>query len=244
MVGVVGVSKIFEAYRKKAGNETDLSVEIGRAGSVALFKSPDSSQKDEFNQLANRMLGMKSEISGAVLGFASTSPQEGSSFVSYNAAVYLATIYRQRVVWIDANFLSPQGQLASQDGPTLSSLLKDPTGLDNVLPLGSLTVIPGGGSLRQNRGLFADRNCRKLLQGLGQKFDFVIVDLPPVLSTSDTALVASIADGLMLVIQQRYLKREVLSHGIEKLKAKSVNVLGAVINRRTFDLPKVIYDRL
>jgi len=49
---------------------------------------------------------------------------------------------------------------------------------------------------------------------------------------------------MMLVIRQRFLKREVVGHGIDSLRAKSVNVMGAVINRRTFDLPKVIYDRL
>lgn len=239
-----GVSKIFDAYRRKSGDQADLAIEIGTAGDQALFRSPEASQKDEFNQLANRVLGMRPDGRGAVLAFAATSPGEGSSFVSYNTAVYLATVYRQRVAWVDANFLSPQGQLAGADGPSLASLLQDPSGVERIQAAGNLVVVPAGGNLAQNRGLFADRNCRTLLDSLAARFDFVILDLPPVLRTSDTALVAAAADGLLLVVMQRFLKREVIAHGVEKLEAKAVNVLGAVINRRTYDLPKVIYDRL
>ncbi len=238
------MSKIFEAYKKKVGTDTDLSIEISRAGSISLYNSPDASQKNEFNQLANRLLGYRVEPRGALLAFASTSPGEGSSFVSYNTAVYLSTVYHKQVAWIDANFLSPQKQLMHQDGPDLSSLLQHPSGLQDLTPTGNLTLIPGGSNLAQNRGLFAHQKCRDLLMGLTQRFDFVLIDLPPVLNTSDTALIASLTDGMMLVIRQRFLKREIVSHGIEGLRAKSVNVLGAVINKRTYDLPKVIYDRL
>lgn len=52
------------------------------------------------------------------------------------------------------------------------------------------------------------------------------------------------ADGFLLVIEQKYLKVEVINHGIQGLRDKGVHLLGTVINRRTYDLPKVIYDRL
>jgi Mrp family chromosome partitioning ATPase len=55
---------------------------------------------------------------------------------------------------------------------------------------------------------------------------------------------AAATDGVALVIAQRLLKREIISYGMEALRAKSVNVLGAVINKRSYDLPRVIYDRL
>ena len=102
------MSKIFDAYRKNVGDLSNLSLEIGKAGSISLYPSPEDIQKDDFNKLANRLLGLRLENRGAVLAFASSTTGEGASFVSYNTALYLATGYNQKVAWIDGNFISPQ----------------------------------------------------------------------------------------------------------------------------------------
>ena len=238
------MSKIYEAYRKRVGDAPDLSLEIGRAGTVALYPMPDATQQGEFNQLANRLLSLKRDDRGAVLAFASTASGEGASFVSYNTALMLATVYHQKVCWIDANFQSPQKQLLHVDGPSLATLLQNPDKLADLRPAGNPLLVPGGINMTAARGLFADQKCHDLMRALSGRFDFTVIDLPPVLSTTDTALMAAATDGLTLVIEQRFLKREIITHGMEDLRAKSVRVLGAVINKRSYDLPKVIYDRL
>ncbi len=238
------MSKIYEDYRKRVGDDPDLTIELGRVGTVALYNMPDAAQQAEFSQLANRLLNLKRGARGAVLAFASTASGEGASFVSYNTALMLATVYHQKVCWVDANFQTPQKQLMHTDGPTLATLLQNPERLTDLRPAGNPTLIPGGLNLTSVRGLFADQKCHDLLRALSDRFDFVLVDLPPVLSTTDTALMATATDGLTLVIEQRFLKREIISHGMEALKAKGVNILGAVINKRSYDLPKLIYDRL
>ena len=238
------MSKIFEAYRKKVGGLSDLSLEIGKAGSVTLYPSPEGSQQSDFNKLANRLLGLRLENRGAVLSFGSSASGEGASFVSYNAAIVLATIYHQKVAWIDGNFLSPQKKLLGQNWNTFSSLLRDPGKIDDIIASDNPLLIPGGADLMGARGLVADRSYRDLLANFARRFDFTIIDLPPILNSTDAALMAAETDGLLLVIEQKYLKREVIEHGIQGLRDKGVQVLGSVINRRTFDLPKVIYDRL
>ena len=238
------MSKIYEAYRKRTGEDPDLSIAIGRAGTVPLFPMPDANQQAEFGQLANRLLDLKRDDRGAVIAFASTAAGEGASFVSYNTAVILATVYHQQVCWVDANFQSPQRQLAHAEGPSLAALLQNPDRLADVRPTTNPVVVPAGLNLNTVRGLFADQKCHDLVRGFAGRFDFTLVDLPPVQATTDTALMAAATDGLTLVIEQRFLKREIIGHGMEALRAKSVRVLGAVINKRSYDLPKVIYDRL
>lgn len=238
------MSKIFDAYRKKVGNGTDLSMEIGKAGSISLFPSPEGSQKADFNKLANRLLGLRLENRGAVLAFGSSAAGEGASFVSYSTAMFLATAYHQKVVWIDGNFISPQRKLIGQERNTFSSLLREPSKVDDLISSDNPLLIPGGSNLLETRGMLADHNYGDLLGNLARRFDFVILDLPPALNSTDTALMASGADGFLLVIEQKYLKVEVIEHGIQGLKDKGVHMLGTVINRRTYELPKVIYDRL
>ena len=238
------MSKIFDAYRKKVGDMPDISLEIGKAGAVSLYSSPEGSQKEDFNKLANRLLGLRLENRGAVLAFGSSAAGEGASFVSYNTALYLATVYHQKVVWIDGNFISPQKKLLGQSRNTFSSLLREPGKVDDLITSSNPLLVSGGSNLMETRGMLADRNYAELLANLSRRFDFVILDLPPVLNSTDTALMASGADGFLLVIEQKYLKVEVIEHGIQDLKDKGVHLLGTVINRRTYELPKVIYDRL
>lgn len=238
------MSKIFDAYRKKVGSMPDLSLEIGKAGTVSLYPSPEGSQTEDFNKLANRLLGLRHESRGAVLAFGSSAAGEGASFVSYSTAVYLGTAYRQKVAWVDANFLSPQRKLLGQDRNSFSELLREPGKVGDLVASDNPHLIAGGSNLLETKGLIADRNFGELLGNLAHRFDFVILDLPPVLSSTDTALMASSADGFLLVVEQKYLKVEVIEHGIKGLRDKGVHMLGTVINRRTYELPKVIYDRL
>ncbi len=238
------MSKIFDAYRKKVGKMSDISLEIGKAGSVSLYPFPDGNQLDDFNKLANRLLGVRREDRGNILAFSSSASGEGASFVSYNTALFLASVYHQKVVWVDGNFLSPQVKLLNHGDHTFSSLLHDPDYVDDLIAADNPLLIGAGRGLQKARGLLADRRYRQLLDRLSHRFDFVILDLPPVLASTDTALMAAAADGFLLVIEQKFLKVEVIEHGIQGLRDKAVNLLGTVINRRTYDLPKVIYDRL
>ena len=238
------MSKIFDAYRKKVGGLVDLSLEIGKAGAISLYSTPEGKQRDDFNKLANRLLGQRLENRGAVLAFGSSARGEGASFVSYNTALYLATVYHQKVVWIDANFKDPQVRLLGQERHTFSQFLQHPEEIDDLVVSDNPLLMSGGRNLQDVRGLLADHNYGTLLENLARRFDFVILDLPPILNSTDTALMAAGADGFLLVIEQKYLKVEVINHGIQGLKDKGVQMLGTVINRRTYDLPKVLYDRL
>lgn len=238
------MSKIFDAYKKKIGQSPDLPLELGKAGTVSLYSSPEGKQREDFSKLANRLLGLRREGRGVVLGFASSASGEGASFVSYNTALYLATAYHQRVAWVDANFLSPQKKLLNHDRHTLNSLLLDPRSVEDMVVSDNPVLIAAGGNIQETRRHLANGNYKRLLEHLGHRFDFVILDLPPILESTDTAMMAAEAHGFLLIIEQKYLKVEVIDHGIQGLRDKGVILLGSVINRRTYDIPKVIYDRL
>ena len=240
------MSKIFDAYRKQMGEVSDLVSEVGRAGLVQLYPPPRGAQRDDFNRLANQLLGMRKSGSASVLAMASSARGEGASFVSYNTAVFLATAFNRRVAWVDANFQSPQLKLLSEDedAETLSALLREPARARALKVEGNLRVIAGGDDLPRAKGPLAGPQLPELLRALKDRFDFVLLDLPPVLESPDTPLIAATADGFLLVIEQKLLKREVIGHGLELLREGGANVIGSVINRRSYELPKGIYERL
>ena len=238
------MSKILKAYKKQLASGSHPHSQAGAIGFKPLFPAPKAAQQNDFNQLANRILGLRTGHQALTIGFTATTSGEGTSFVSFNTAVNLAQVYNQKVVWIDCNFMSPVDELNHDHGLKFSSILENHNLVSELEPQGYPFLIGGGADLQTKKGLFAGPGYKKALTELGLKFDFIILDLPPVLQVSDTALIALGCDGALLVIEQKYLKWEVVNHGVDVLQDKGVQVLGSVINRREFVLPKAIYDRL
>jgi Mrp family chromosome partitioning ATPase len=237
------MSKIFEAYKKRARGAPDLEQEIARSATMALYSTPPTRQRAEFDDLANSLLRLQKSDEGLSLAFASSVPGEGTSFISYQVAVQLALNFRKRVVWIDGNFRSPQRKLGSADLLSYADLLQEPDRLGELTSEANPVFLRGGDLARQ-MGLFAADSYRRVVARLRETFDFAILDLPPFLESTETAIMAVPLDGLLVVVESRRLKWEVIQHGISSLQEKHVPVLGTVINRRRYELPKIIYDRL
>ncbi|MBE0565476.1 MAG: CpsD/CapB family tyrosine-protein kinase [Krumholzibacteria bacterium] len=238
------MSKIFDAYRKQTAERSELSADIGRVGTVHLFPAPSPRQAGDFAKLASQILALRRSDRGTVLAVASSVAGEGASFVSYNTALILARDYGRKVCWIDANFLAPQAKLRVTDEPTFADLLRTPERAADLGRTVNPLLVAAGQDLPRAKNLIASRSYADLLAGLAVRFDLVLLDLPPMLASTDTALMAAATDGFLLVIEQQHLKWEVIDHGLEALRDKGVQTLGAVINRRSFALPKIIYDRL
>jgi Mrp family chromosome partitioning ATPase len=83
-----------------------------------------------------------------------------------------------------------------------------------------------------------------VLDALRRQYEFVIVDCPPILAAVEAAWLGMGADGMVVIVEARRLKAQVINHALQSLRDHKVHVLGTVLNKRRFDLPKVIYDRL
>ncbi len=238
------MSTIREAYNKRFDTPTGIEGELSTLDRIQLFPLPSESLRDEFLQLANTMLSFKPSGRGAVVVFASTVAGEGTSFVSYNACRELAHTLNRQVAWIDANFRSPQPRLHLLGETTFADMLRDPELVAHVGGGTKLALVSGGMDLADCVSHLVSDRYPAVLRAFTQRFDFTVLDCPPILNSVETELFSSRADGLIAVIEKSRLKWEVIKAGLDQLTAKRVNILGTVFNRRTYDLPKAIYDRL
>jgi len=237
------MSKILQAMKVSGSTTEDISLKLETIDNVGLFPIPGAGQMEEFGKLAASLLSYRTHTDGLVITFACTSKGEGNSFVSYNVARHLAFIMDRPVCWVDANFSSPQKKLAGME-IGFRELLQDPTSLDDIKSPGNLVLVPNGSSRVKTADLLTSGSYNTLLEGLRKRFFFTVVDAPPVLESVDVGLVAEPTDGLVLVVESRRLKYEVVQHGLELLREKNVNVLGSVLNRRVFDLPSALYKSI
>ena len=72
----------------------------------------------------------------------------------------------------------------------------------------------------------------------------MLVDAPPLNQYADGSILGQIADGVVLVLEANSTRRESALKAIEALRGAQADVLGAVLNKRTFPIPESVYRRL
>ena len=77
-----------------------------------------------------------------------------------------------------------------------------------------------------------------------EAYRYVIFDSPPVLSYVDSLSLASVVDGVVLVVRAGYTRWEVAQNAKRKLATAQANLLGVALNRRKIDIPDGLYKPL
>jgi capsular exopolysaccharide synthesis family protein len=76
------------------------------------------------------------------------------------------------------------------------------------------------------------------------KYDAIFIDCAQLGEFTDAATLASSVDGIILVVEEGKVRRQVILKTIETLLKKNKNIVGVVFNKRTFPLPNFIYKNL
>jgi Mrp family chromosome partitioning ATPase len=71
---------------------------------------------------------------------------------------------------------------------------------------------------------------QKTLSKLGEAFDLVVLDTPPLLAASDAAILATIADGVVLVVRAGETDADAGIQALQQLSSVGARVVGAVLN--------------
>jgi len=93
-----------------------------------------------------------------------------------------------------------------------------------------LSLLTCGALPTNPSGLLSGVRMRALLQELAKSFDLVILDTPPVLATADAGILASIADGVLLVVRAGQTDRVAAKRAHQQLVYVGANVVGTVLN--------------
>ncbi|GBC63775.1 hypothetical protein DENIS_4773 [Desulfonema ishimotonii] len=79
---------------------------------------------------------------------------------------------------------------------------------------------------------------------LRQKFDLILIDFPPPGSHAESLLLTHTLDGVVLVVETEKSRWQVLEKMKKRIANQGVNILGVILNKRRYPIPKFIYDRI
>jgi succinoglycan biosynthesis transport protein ExoP len=161
-------------------------------------------------------------------------PSEGKSTSACNVALTLA-LGGARVVLVDGDLRKPAvgKYLGISNAAGLTSVLAGRHDLrDVVVAYGreTLSILPSGPTPPNPSELLGSQQMADLLTTLANHYDIVVVDAPPLLPVTDAAVLASAADGAVLVLRHGKTRREEAERAIQALAAVNAKLLGTVLN--------------
>lgn len=168
----------------------------------------------------------------------SSVPGEGKSTVAINLA--LAHAQTKRVLLIDADMRRPSiAKVLGLDNthPGLSMMVLGIEKLEDCVYNieGSTLDILTAGSIPPNPlELLLSERFQELLAGMGEKYDTIIIDSPPVQLVSDAVVLASMATGVVFVLRADSTPFPLAKRGIRTLQRGGANVYGIVLNQANF----------
>ena len=163
-----------------------------------------------------------------------SSPGLGKSFISKNLGVVLAQVGK-RVVIVDADLR--RGHIHKEFGREralgVSEYVAGQAALDAVLKttsVANLCVVSTGQIPPNPSELLMHERFATLLRELGERFDTVIVDAPPVLAVSDAAIIGRHVGATLMVARSGKHPIRELEQAVKRLNQAGVEVKGFVFN--------------
>lgn len=221
------------------GEEIITSEEIGNVNSLLVsLLSPHSVDAERYRRLRHEVESMRKGEEAVVIGVTSAIAGDGKSLTSINLAGALAQDRNARVLLVELDLRHPYTNVKDYLG---IKKLSGPGVVDKVLNVGgsweksayyitdfNLYVMPSGRHTATPYEILKSERLGQLLQEARERYDYVIVDTPPVALMPDSKLIAKWVDGFMLVVGADHTPKKMLEEALNTMEPGKV--LGIVFN--------------
>ena len=169
-----------------------------------------------------------------ILMITGAAPEAGKSFISANLATVMAQSGK-RVLLIDTDMrkgcldqlfkLTPEYGLADiLSGHVSPAKAVCETQIEN------LHLISNGGYPKNPSELLMDSRSTELLANAQKRYDYVIIDTPPVLAVTDATIVGQLAGTVLLVSRYGNTTTRGLEISADRLRQSKINIKGVILN--------------
>lgn len=187
------------------------------------------------NLKATLSVSIPKKEGGVAIMATSAYPEDGKTTVTANLALMFA-LSDAKVVLVDADIR--KGRIAryfkQKTATGLSDYLSGQCALDEVIRPSqvneNLSFISCGTRSPKPYELLESEEMKKLLEELRRRYDYVIIDTPPVLLISDALAITKMTDGAMLICRHEASYVNDISRALNALSFAKANILGVVVN--------------
>jgi polysaccharide biosynthesis transport protein len=219
------------------GNATSEEEEAKANSELLINNDPRSSLAEAYRQLRTSILLSTAGHAPKSLLITSSLPSEGKTTTAVNTAISLAQT-GAKVLVIDADMRRPRlhSVFGVSNAEGLSSILSSDLEGSEILKVvqydkdSKLNLLPSGPIPPNPAELIGSEQMANLLKTMSEHFTHVVVDSPPIASFTDGVLVASMVDGVILVVNSGKSSRQVVRRSRQLLMDIGAKVFGVVLN--------------
>ncbi|SHI24139.1 capsular exopolysaccharide family [Desulfosporosinus lacus DSM 15449] len=213
--------------------------------SLITFEQTKSPISEAYRVLRTNVQFTSVDSETQIIMVTSSGPREGKSHTVANLGVSMAQSGKS-VLIIDADLRNPtQHKLFGLDnGEGLSvSLVQDQdyhkyireTTVPGVMVLSAGPVPPNPAEL------VGSKRMKCLIEEVGDQFEIVLIDTPPIIAVTDAAILAQEVDGVILVLAFGEVNKDYAQKAKGLLDKLGIKILGAVLNKVDMDTNDYYY---
>jgi tyrosine-protein kinase Etk/Wzc len=201
---------------------------------LVVVENPQSNITESFRLLRTNLKYILNGSSQKVIAVQSSVPGEGKSFVSMNLAYILAmNNLKVLLVGVDMRMSTLDKVLKSKDKKGLSTYLSNQDRFEDIIeptPVTNLSYISSGPVPPNPAELLENGNFEHLMEEAKSRFDYIILDSPPVSLVTDGIITGRHADVNLFVLRLRYSNKEQIKLINELGSKKTLPNLALVLN--------------
>lgn len=201
---------------------------------------PDSAMAEQFRKIKSVITLHNLARSLHSVLITSCLPGEGKTTVAFNLSVVIAKGLDDSVILVDGDLRrrSLTSLLKLEKAQGLSDLLEDRVRIDETITeteIPGLTILPSG-TIPLNPGeLVGSTRMKDLIQQLREEHSrsYILIDSPPLASTSETNVLSQVVDGVIVVIMADKTRRDLVKREVNNISHE--RLLGVVLNGANFE---------
>lgn len=170
-----------------------------------------------------------------VIQTTSSITSEGKTTFQANVAFLLAQ-KKYKTILVDLDLRKPKVHkiynVPNTEGVT--EVLSDKVSLENAIKSDKkygFDVLTSGEKTEAVINLIQSNKMTKMFDTLREKYDYILVDSPPIINVSDSLYISKVTDSVIFVISQKDTKRGVVKEALSLLNQNKINVIGAVVSQ-------------
>jgi exopolysaccharide transport family protein len=172
-----------------------------------------------------------------IIGVVSALPGEGKTTIATSLAAFLAKA-GARTLLIDADLRNPAmtGALGYSNAPGLLNMVADRSDFRDLVISDikfGFDFLPGSGRIKTSNSsdILTTSTVKDMLKAASSEYDYILVDLPPILPVVDVKATAHLFDAFVLVVEWGATSTDEIIKAVRTSPVLSERLLGAVLNK-------------
>lgn len=188
---------------------------------------------ESYKNLRTNLISVMAKSRGKILAVSSPNAAEGKSTTALNIAITLSQL-NKKVIILDTDSRKPSIHKKAKINNELGcmDILMGNSAVDDVVVHYNsfLDIITSGSKVKNPSELFSSFAFDELLENLEDRYDYIVLDTPPINVVSDSLIIAQKSDAFVMVIRAGITKCEAFEHAYESLKVLDIELDGVIIN--------------